>query len=114
MGSLDELKGNYRTDLVLEGTTRHGGHDGGRIGALVGQDEVLATGLAHNAGVGVVQVDVLANGAPHVLEHTGRTSEVHSGKGGVGEADLGGIRATRVDEVDDSIRQSYECGQLSH
>ena len=51
------------------------------VGGGVGDDEVLAAGLADDAGVGAVAGDVLADGAPQVLERRGGPGEVDARRG---------------------------------
>ena len=75
-------------------------------------DEVLAAGLADEAGVGVVAGDVGAHLAPQVLEHPGRTGEVDAGQAAVGEHHVGHLRPGAVHEVDDARGQSGGFEQL--
>ena len=78
--------------LVLERAADEGRPQHVEVGARVGDDEVLAAGLADDARVGAVAVDVLADLAPELVEHRGRAGEVDAGEVGVGERDLGDRR----------------------
>ena len=86
---VDAARGRALLPLVLEGAA----HDGHRqrlgVGRRVGDDEVLAAGLAHDARVGAVAVDLGADRAPHRVEDVGGAGEVHAGEVAVVEHDLG-------------------------
>ena len=70
----------------------------------MGQDEVLAAGFAHDARVGFIAGDVLADALPDALEHAGGAGEVDAGKIRVLEDDAAGGGAVHVHEVDDAGR----------
>ena len=70
--------------LELEGAAQHGHGQCIDIRRAMGHDEVLAAGLAHDARVGAVGGDVLADRFPHVLEDGGRAREVDAGQVRVG------------------------------
>src|SRR5690606_23575693 len=92
--------------LVLEGTAGERGPEDRRVGARVGDDEVLAAGLADQARVGAVLLDVLADRLPQVLEGPGRAGEVDARQVTVLEGDLGDRDAVAGEEVDDALGQA--------
>ena len=74
---------------VLERTPdQRGGHHG-RVRARVGDDEVLAAGLADQPRIGLVRRQVAADGLPELLERRGRPGEVDAGQVRVRERHLG-------------------------
>src|SRR6202012_3455094 len=75
--------------LVLEGTADERGHDRGGVGRGVDDHEVLAAGLADKARIVAKYLDILAYGAPEVLEGTGRPGEVDAGQVGMGQRHAG-------------------------
>jgi hypothetical protein len=74
--------------LVLVGSANHPDGERIHIGACVRQYEVLAPGLAHDARVTRVAVQVGSDLLPEALEHRGRAGEVDAGEPPVGEQDL--------------------------
>src|SRR5699024_5627470 len=89
--------------LVLEGAARQRGLEDGAVGARVGDDEVLAAGLADEARVGAVLLDVGADRLPQVLEGLGGTGEVDAREVAVVQRDVGDGDAVAGDEVDDAL-----------
>src|SRR5207253_7093476 len=78
--------------LVLEGAADDRRRDGLDVRGGVGDDEVLAAGLADDARVVAVPTDVLPDRLPDALEDGRRAGEVDAGELRAGErglADLG-------------------------
>ena len=98
--------------LELEGAAQHRDPQHVGVGARVGDDEVLAAGLADDPRVGAVAGDVLADGAPQVLEGRRRAGEVDAGQVGVGQRDLGDVEAVAGQHVDDARRHAGLLQQL--
>src|SRR5690606_16077584 len=73
--------------LELETATDDGGGDRVQIalGRRVDEDEVLAAGLADEARVLLVVLDVLADAAPERLEGAGGAGEVDAAQVGAGQ-----------------------------
>ncbi len=92
--------------LVFEGAASEGSGQRGRVGRGVHDDEVLAAGLPDDAGVAAVVVQVLADGAPQLLEGGGGAGEVQAGEAGVGQRDLADGLAVPGDQVDHARRES--------
>ncbi len=67
-------------------------------------DEVLATGLADEARIVAVPVDVAADLPPQVLEGPGGAGEVDARQVLVGQNDIGDRVTVAVDQVDDAGR----------
>ena len=78
----------------------------------MGEDEVLAAGLAHDAGIVAVGGDILADLLPDALEDFGGASEVEAGQFPAGEDVLGHIGTVAGHEVDDARRKSAVHEQL--
>ena len=92
--------------LELEGATHNGGSHLVGVGALVYHDEVLAACLADNLRVGLVDIDVLADGFPEAFESAGGTSEVDTREVLVGESHLADEGATARKEVHHAVGQA--------
>ncbi len=97
--------------LELEGSPDEGGAEGVDVGGGVGEDEVLAAGLADDPRVAAVVGDVGADRAPQVLEGGGGAGEVDAGQVGLGEGHLGDVQAVTGDEVDDARRETGRLQQ---
>ena len=54
--------------LIFEGATQNGHGQLASGSGLVSKDEILATRFAHDLGIGVIDVDILANEFPEALE----------------------------------------------
>ena len=78
----------------------------------MGDDEVLAARLAHDARVGAVAVHVVADGPPHAVEDRGAAGEVDPRQVGVGEGHLRHGGGVAGDEVDDPRRESRLLQEL--
>src|ERR1041384_5852764 len=93
-GDVDARGGRALLALELVAAADDGGRERGGVGRAVGEDEVLAAGLADQARVALVAIDVLGDALPHHAEHVGRAGEVdaggHRGGGGGGGAGGGG------------------------
>ncbi len=100
--------------LVLEGAAHQRDGEGLEVGAGVGEDEVLSAGLADEARVGAVARDVLADAAPHRLEHARRAGEVHAREIGVVEAGVGDGLGRAHDQVDDAVGEARFAEGLHH
>ena len=98
--------------LELEGAADDAGDHFVHIGGAVRDDEVLATGLADNARVGLVLGNVLANGLPQVAEHAGGPGEVQSGEIGVGEDHVACGGTVDGHQIDDAFGQACGVQQL--
>ena len=94
-GHVDARGGRALLALVLEAAANHRGGQLPRVGGGVGDDEVLAARLAHDARVVAVRVDVRADLAPQMLEHGGRAGEVQPGE----------VRVLEDDVADDLARR---------
>ena len=75
------------------------------VGRRVHDHEVLAARLAHQPRVVPVPRDVLADGAPQMLEGGGGAGEVDAGQVRVGQRDLGHRLPVPGDQVDHPGRQ---------
>ena len=71
----------------------------------MGDDEVLAAGLANEPGVAAIARDVLPDRAPQVLERPGGAGEVDPGQVRAGQCDLGDRPAAAGHHVDHPGRQ---------
>ncbi len=100
--------------LVLVAAADDGRGELGRIGARVGDDEVLAAGLADDARVRSVAVQVARDALPEGLEGPGRASEVDARQVLAGEARLALRRPVAGDELDDTVGQTGFTEQLEH
>jgi hypothetical protein len=80
----------------------------------MGEDEVLAAGLADQARIALVAIDVLGDALPHHAEHVGRAGEVDAGEHRVIEDDVGAAVRQARDEVDDARRHAGFLEQLEH
>ena len=98
--------------LELEGAADHRGAQDGRVGAGVGEDEVLAAGLADEARVGAVAVEVGADLVPQVLERRRRAGEVDAGEVLVAQGGLADVDAVAGHQVDDARRHAGLLEQL--
>ena len=98
--------------LELEGAADHRDPQHVGVGRGVGDDEVLAAGLADDPRVGAVRRDVLADGAPQVLEGRRGAGEVDAGEVGVGQRDLRHVEAVAGEHVDDARRHPRLLEQL--
>ena len=111
-GDIDPGAGGALLALVLE----PGPHDGGgglvHVPRGVHEDEVLAAGLAHDAGVAAVALQVAADGLPHAVEDAGGAREVQPREAGILQDDLADERARSRDEVDHAVRQPGLLEQL--
>src|SRR5690606_11469809 len=94
--------------LELETATDDGGGDRVQIalGRRVDEDEVLAAGLADEARVLLVVLDVLADAAPERLEGAGGAGEVDAAQVGAGQCGVADGWTISWKEVDDAIRDS--------
>lgn len=108
LGHVHARGGGALLALVLEGAA-DGVVDGGRdVGAAVEQVEVLAAGLADDAGelaVGLL-ADALADAGVDGAEDVGRADEVEAGEVLVREHDVGDLVGVAGDELDDVRRQA--------
>ena len=93
-------RGRALLPLVLEPAADQRGDQGVRVGAGVGDDEVLAAGLADEPRIGAVAVQVARDRLPQVPERRRRAGEVHPGQVGRGEGDLGDRGPVAGDHVD--------------
>ena len=82
------------------------------VGARVGQDEVLAAGLADDARVVPVARQVLADLAPQPLEDRGGAGEVQPRELRVAQRHVGHLAAVAGDQVDDAGRHPGLLEQL--
>jgi hypothetical protein len=67
------------------------------------EDEVLASGLSHDARVGLVLLDVLPERHPHIVKDFRRAGEVDSGEARLIHHRASDFSARARDEVDDSV-----------
>src|SRR5205823_1551175 len=72
-------RGRALLALVVEGAAGQRGMQRVHVGRRVGDDEVLAAGLADEPRVRLVVSDVRADRLPQVLEDAGRAGEVERG-----------------------------------
>ena len=91
--------------LVLERAPDQRGGQAAGVRRRVHDHEVLAARLAHQPRVVPVPPDVLADGAPQMLEGGGGAGEVNAGQVGVGQRDLGHRLPVPGDQVDHPGRQ---------
>ncbi len=91
--------------LELERAADQRGDQRLHVGRLVGEDEVLAAGLADDARVVLVAVDVVADRLPHALEHLGGAGEVDAGQVGAGQHRVADRASRAGDHVDHAGRQ---------
>ena len=99
LGDVGARGGRALLALELEGAAQQRHGQGLRLGAGMREDEVLAAGLAHQARIALVPLDVGAHGLPHPLEDRGRAREMHPGQiRGIEyeAADLGGGPVTML------------------
>ena len=68
----------------------------------MGEDEVLAARLAHDARVGLVALDVVADRPPHALEDLGRAGEVDPRQIGTRQDGIANLPSAAGHEVDHS------------
>ena len=97
--------------LVLERTAYQRRPQHRRVGRRVGDDEVLAAGLADEPGIAAVGGEVVGDALPELLEDPGRAGEVDAGELGVGEHDLGDRDAVAGDQVEHAGRQAGRLEQ---
>src|SRR5512133_1019955 len=98
--------------LVLERAAQDRCGDRLDVRARMGDDEVLATGLADDAWVIAVAVDVLADGLPDRVEDLGRAGEVDAGEVFARQGRVADLGAAAVDEVDHAGRNAGLLEQL--
>ena len=72
----------------------------------MGEDKVLAPGLADQPWVGAVVAEVAGDLAPEPLEGLGRAGEVDSRQAGVGDGGVEGAGTVAGHHVDDPGRQA--------
>jgi hypothetical protein len=92
--------------LILEAASDDRRRDRFGIGGGVGDDEILAAGLADDPRVVAVLRDVVADRLPDRLEDGRRAGEVDAGQVGAREGGIADLRARAVDEVDHSGREA--------
>ena len=108
VGEVDTAGRTAFLSLELKGAADDAGDHLVHVRGAVCHDEVLATSFAHDARVGLVLGNVLANRLPEVAEHAGGTREMQTGEIGVGEHHVACGRAVDGHQVDDALRQA--CG----
>src|SRR2546426_10242368 len=91
--------------LVLEGAACERGRERGDVSRGVGEDEVLAAGLADDPRIAPVRADAPAHGLPHPLERRGRAGEVDAREIGRGERRVADLGARARHHVDDARRE---------
>ena len=111
-GREDARGGGTLLALILEGAAEDRGRESLGVGARVRDDEVLAAGLADDAGVVAVAGDVLADRLPHPLEDRRRAGEVDAREVLARERGVADGGAGAVDEVDHAGRQAGFLEQL--
>ena len=77
---VDAARGRALLPLVFEAAAGDRDRHRGRIRRRMRDDEVLAAGLADQARIAAVLVDVLADLLPHAVEDGGAAGEVHAGE----------------------------------
>ena len=92
--------------LELEGAADDGSRQRPHKGGLMGKDEVLAAGLAHDARIVAVGGDVLADLLPDALENLGGAGEMEAGQLLPGDHVFRHIRAAAGHKVDDARGQT--------
>src|SRR5437773_5264836 len=105
-------RGRALLALVFEGAAHQRGAQSGHVRRLVGDDEVLASGLAYQSRVRSLLVDVLADGLPHVLEHVGGAGEVDARELGMVQHAIRDLRRAAAHHVDHARRQAGLREQL--
>ena len=103
---VDARRGRALLALVLERAAHDRGRERVEVGRRVGDDEVLAAGLADDPRVVAVAADVLADRLPHAVEHGGRAGEVDAGEVAARERRVADLGPGAVDEVDDAVREA--------
>ncbi len=111
VGDVGPAGGGALLALVLEGAAHQPGCQDVQVGRLVGEDEVLAAGLADDAGIGLILADVGSDGQPDGREDVGGAGEVHAAEIGVVEDRRADHRARPRNQVDDAVGHS---GLLQH
>src|SRR5215204_2403363 len=91
--------------LVLERAADDRGRQRVDVRGRMRDDEVLAARLADDARVVAVAIHVLADRAPHAVEHGRRACEVDAREVLAPEDGVADRRAGAVDEVDHAVRQ---------
>ena len=76
------------------------------VGGIVGEDEVLAAGLANDAGIIFLLVNRIADGLPHALEHGCGTGKMDARQIGAGHHRITHLPAGTGNEIDDAIRHT--------
>jgi len=100
-GHVDPRRGRALLALILVGAPDRGCDGRLGIGGRVEEDEVLAAGLADDAGVVPVDVELVAHLAPEGLEDGRGAREMQAGEFGPGEHRLADGAAGAGQEVDD-------------
>ncbi|KAI3479488.1 hypothetical protein L1887_58446 [Cichorium endivia] len=92
--------------LVLEGGADGLGDGGVDVGRLVDHVEVLAAGLADEARVAAVLVEVVADLLPELAEDVGGAGEVEAGELAVVDGGADDLLGGAGDELDDAVRET--------
>ena len=83
IGNVSARRGGALLALVFERSSDHGRGQGGGVGAAVGEDKVLAAGLADDAWVTHVLADIRPDRQPDGGEHVRAAGEVDAAEVGV-------------------------------
>ena len=103
--SVEPRRGGALLALVLERAANNRGSQSLDVCRLVGDDEVLAPGLAHDSRIIAIRGDAGADRLPHPLKDRRRSREVNAGQVGMPKRYLPDLRPGTMDEVDHAVRQ---------
>ena len=92
--------------LELEGAADDGRSHLSGVGAVVGEDEVLAAGFTDNLRIGAIVGNIVADALPEAVEGLGAAGEVHASQVLVGESHLADKGAAAGQEVDNAVGQA--------
>ena len=92
--------------LELEGPPAQGGGHLQGVGAVMRDHEVLAAGLAHDAGIAAVHRQVVGDGLPQLAEHARAAGEVEAGELRMAEDHVACRAPRHMHQVDDPVRQA--------
>ena len=105
-GNVGPGGGGALFSVIGERGAEHAGDQSAGVGGGIGKHEVLAAGLSHQAGIGIVALDIAAHFFPHQIEHFCGTCEVESCHAGICDHIFRKVRSPAGYEIDDAGRQS--------
>ena len=114
MRNVDAAGGRALLTLVLEAAADDRDRERLRIGARMGDDEILAARLADNARIRAIAVRVRADLLPHQIEHRRAAGEVQPGEIAVRERSIRDRHRIARKEVDHARRQPCLREDLHH